>query len=283
MDEKNSSMKVGKVSGYILTIFLAIFTLIQLYPLIWLLMFSLKDNKEIFGENIMGIPRHFLWKNYNEAFSGGGVGGFLINSIIVTGIAIVVSDILACMASYGITRMKWKLSKPTMTLFLLGMMIPIHAALLPLFVILKQSGLLNSYPALVIPYTAFALPMAIFVLSSFIQSIPRELEEAALIDGCSIYGSFFRIILPVIKPAIATISIFTFLSCWNELMFAITFINDEAYRTLTVGIQFMVGLYTTEWGPIGAGLLVATLPTLLIYIFLSSKVQESITTGAVKG
>ncbi|MEN8907288.1 MAG: carbohydrate ABC transporter permease [Clostridiales bacterium] len=262
---------------------LGIIAIIQLYPLVWLLLFSLKDNAEIFGENVMGLPRKFLWENYNDAFSSGKVGLFFLNSVIVTGASIIVSNILACMAAYGIIRMKWKLSKATLTIFLMGLMIPLQAALLPVFIILTKTKLYDTLWALIIPYTAFALPMAIFLLSSYMQSIPRELEEAALIDGCNIYKIFYSIILPVVKPAIATISILTFLACWNELMFAVTFISTEKYRTLTVGLRFMAGQYTTQWGPIGAGLVIASLPTLVIYILLSSQVQKSITTGALKG
>jgi len=276
-------MEKNKKGTIIMSIFLGIIAIIQLYPLIWLLFFSLKDNSELFGENIMGLPRRFLWSNYYSAFSSGKVGLFLVNSIIVTGVTIIVSNILACMATYGIVRMKWKLSSTTLTVFLLGLMIPIHAALLPIFIILKNIKMYDTPMALIIPYTAFALPMSIFILTGFLQTIPKELEEAALIDGCNIYQTFYKIILPILKPAIATISILTFLSCWNELMFAVTFISKEKYRTLTVGIRFMVGQYTINWGPIGAGLVIASLPTLIIYIIMSSKVQKSITTGAIKG
>lgn len=130
----------------------------------------------------------------------------------------------------------------------MGMMVPIHAALLPLFIILSKAHMLNSYLSLIIPYVAFGLPMAIYLFISFMESLPRELEEAAAIDGCGIYQMFFRIILPLIRPAIATVSIFTFISAWNELMFAVTFINKAEYKTLTVGIMSMVGAYTTKWG-----------------------------------
>ena len=115
------------------------------------------------------------------------------------------------------------------------------------------------------------------------ESLPRELEEAAAIDGCGIYQMFFRIILPLIRPAIATVSIFTFISAWNELMFAVTFINKAEYKTLTVGIMSMVGAYTTKWGEIGAGLMIATIPTVIMYLLLSKQVQQSLVAGAVKG
>ena len=170
-----------------------------------------------------------------------------------------------------------------MVFFLMGLMVPIHAALLPDFIFLRQTRLINTYWALILPYVAFAIPTSIIILSSFMQSIPRDIEEAACIDGCNIYRIFISIISPLMKPAIATISIFTFLSAWNELMFAIIFINKQQLKTITVGIMSMAGQYTTDWGPIGAGLVVATIPTLLIYVMLSAQVQNSLITGAVKG
>lgn len=276
-------MRERKVVKYLLSIGLAIFAIIQIYPLIWMVFFSLKSNAEIMGENVIWLPRSFLWENYSEIIEDGRIFTYLINSVIVTGTTILISNILAAMASYGIVRMKWRLNKIVLLIFLMGLMIPLHAALLPIFIVLKETGLYDTRIGLILPYIAFALPMSIFVLSSFIQTIPKELEEAALIDGCNIYSSFIKIIIPVIKPAIATISILTFLAYWNELMFAVTFVTTEEVRTLTVGISFMAGQYTTDWGPIGAGLVISTLPTLIIYLALSSQFQKSITTGAVKG
>lgn len=266
-----------------LQLILALFAAVQIFPLIWLVFFSLKDNQEIFGGNVLGPPQRFLWENYLQALFQGNVGLYFINSVIVTFSTIILSGLLAAMASYGMTRMKWRLSKAVLIIFLLGLMIPIHAALLPLFIILRNLRLLNSYFSLILPYVAFALPMAIFVLAGFLQTIPRELEESACLDGCNIYQIFAVIILPLLKPAIATVSIFTYLSSWNELMFAVVFINHEKYKTLTVGIMSMVGRFTTQWGPIGAGLVIGALPTIMIYTLMSRQVQNSLTTGALKG
>lgn len=262
---------------------LIIVAIIQLYPLIWLVLVSFKNNAEIFGGNVLGIPKVWRISNYKDALVGAKVGIYFLNSLLVTAVTIVISDILIATSSYAIVRLRWRLSKLTLTIFLLGMMVPIHSTLLPLFVILKKMGILNTYWALIIPYVAFALPMGIFIMTGFLEGIPRELEEAACLDGCNIYQLFFRIILPLLKPSLATVSIFTYLSSWNELMFANTFLNSSKLKTLTVGIMSMAGQYTTNWGPIVAGLVIATLPTILIYIPLSSQVQRSLIVGAVKG
>jgi raffinose/stachyose/melibiose transport system permease protein len=262
---------------------LIIVAIVQLYPLVFLLFFSLKSNEEIYSGNVMGLPKQFLWSNYKNALLNANVGHYFLNSVFVTIVVIILSGILACMVSYAIARMTVKINGIIKTFFSLGLMIPLHAVLLPVFIILRQMKMLDSYQALIIPYIAFALPMAIFFMIGFFKTLPKELEEAAFIDGCNIYKTFFRIMLPLVKPALATISIFTFLSTWNEMMFAITFINSEKYRTLTVGIMQMVGQYTTDWGTMGAGLVVATVPTVLIYLLLSNQVQSGMVNGAVKG
>ncbi|HEY5585840.1 MAG TPA: carbohydrate ABC transporter permease [Ruminiclostridium sp.] len=264
-------------------VLLYIYTIIQLYPLIWLLLFSLKDNNEIFGGNVLGLPHNWLWSNYSTALTSGKVGIYFLNSLLITSVTIVFSSILISMAAFAIIRMKWKLSKVVLNVFLLGMMVPLHATLLPLFIVLQKMNLLDTRLALILPYTVFAIPMGILVSTGLLQSIPRELEEAACLDGCSIYKVFYYIILPLMRPALSTIAIFTYLHSWNELMFANTFINSDEIKTLTVGIMSLAGEFTTNWGPIGAGLVIATLPTLLVYFILSDQVQKSFISGAVKG
>ncbi|MNJ47557.1 L-arabinose transport system permease protein AraQ [compost metagenome] len=272
--------KAGKV---LLSLALAAYAIIQVYPLFWLLLFSFKDNNEIFGGNVLGLPEVWRWSNYTSALTTGDVGVYFINSIIVTAATILLSSVMLAATSYAIVRMYWKLNNLFLTYFLIGLMVPIHATLLPLFVILRNMHMLNTYWSLIIPYVAFALPMGIFILTGFLNSIPRELEEAACIDGCSIYKIFGKIIIPLLRPALATVAIFTYMNTWNELMFANTFINSEKLKTLTVGIMSLAGQHTTDWGPIGAGLVIATIPTLLIYVLLSDQVQKSLIVGSVKG
>lgn len=277
------SFKNFSIGKTVIMVLLYIYTIIQLYPLIWLLLFSLKDNNEIFGGNVLGLPHNWLWSNYSTALTSGKVGIYFLNSLLITSVTIVFSSILISMAAFAIIRMKWKLSKVVLNVFLLGMMVPLHATLLPLFIVLQKMNLLDTRLALILPYTVFAIPMGILVSTGLLQSIPRELEEAACLDGCSIYKVFYYIILPLMRPALSTIAIFTYLHSWNELMFANTFINSDEIKTLTVGIMSLAGEFTTNWGPIGAGLVIATLPTLLVYFILSDQVQKSFISGAVKG
>jgi raffinose/stachyose/melibiose transport system permease protein len=275
-----TKISVIRMVMYAVLIFWAI---ASLFPIYWMITFSLKSNSEIFGGNPVGLPQKWLWNNYANAFGSGNLGRYFLNSVIVTVTTIVLTVFVSAMSSYAMIRMQWKFSKTAMAILMLGMMVPIHAALLPVFVMMRNLRLINSLWSLILPYTGFAVPMGIMIISGLITNIPRELEEAAFIDGCHIYRMFFTIILPLLRPAIATVSIFTFLQSWNELMFAAVFISRESAKTLTVGIQSMSGRFLTEWGPIGAALTVATIPTLIIYLALSNQVQKSFIAGAVKG
>ncbi len=278
MKKKKSSLNK---TGIITTIVLMIITIIQLFPLYWMFTFSLKSNREIFGGNIIGFPENWEWENYLKVFEKAHLGRYLFNSVIVTGFTIVFTLVLSAMATYAIVRLKWKLSKTVYFIFLTGMMLSIHAVLLPLFVNMKP--VLDTYWALIIPYVAFAMPTAILLMVGTLESLPKELEEAAFIDGASIYRVFWQIIIPLLKPILSTVAILTFLSAWNEMMLAIAFVSGEKYKTITVGINDMVGKYSTKWGLIGAGLTVATIPTLVLYVFLSKNIQKSLAMGAVKG
>lgn len=280
MSEIKRGISLSRCIVYIVLIFWAI---VSLFPIYWMLTFSLKTNSEIFGGNIIGLPREFRWSNYGNAFGNGNLGRYLLNSIMVTGATILLVVFVAATSSYAMVRMQWKFSKLAMSILMLGLMVPIHAALLPVFVMMRNLHLINTLWSLILPYTGFAVPLGIMIISGLISAIPRELEEAAFIDGCSIYRTFFTIIFPLLRSAVATVSIFTFLQSWNELMFAVVFISQDSVKTLTVGIQAMSGRYLTEWGPIGAALVVATIPTLAIYLLLSNQVQKSFIAGAVKG
>lgn len=247
----------------------------------WLLSFSLKDTDEIFRGNLIGLPQQWLFSNYTNAWgSGGKISMFMMNSVIVTAVTLLITSFLGFMSAYGLLRMRWKGQKVVFTYILMGMMIPMHAALYPLTVTMMP--LMKTHLALIIPYAAFNIPITVLILSGFISNIPYEMEEAACIDGSGIYRTAFTIILPMMVPALITAAIFVFLQVWNELLLASVFTTDKV-RTLTVGIQQMSGQYQTDYGSMGAALVIATLPTLILYISMSSQVQKSLIAGAIKG
>ena len=275
--------KTSKAAQVLLYVGLVFWALINLFPVYWMFTFSLKNNTEIFGENVAGLPKYWLWSNYQSAMNTGHMAKYFLNSIIIAVATIVITLIASLMATYAITRIQWRASKAMNKFFMLGLTIPIHASIVPIYVTLSRLHMLNSYWSLIIPYSAFSLAMGILICTGFMDELPKELDEAAYIDGCGLWRTFIFIISPLMKPAVATIGIYTFLQCWNELMFANIFVTKDALKTLPVGVQSLSGQYTTEWGPIGAALVLATFPTLLVYVFLSRKIQESFIAGAVKG
>lgn len=278
---KISAMKIKKTLIYL---FLAVFTFIQIFPFYWLVTFSFKSNTEIFdSNNLVGLPKVWHLENFSKALMGGEILRYMLNSVFYAAVTVVVSTLLASMVAYAINRMYWKAKGIVAAIFSLGIMIPVQATLLPLFQGLDRLGIRGGYLGLMLPYITFAMPMTVMILGGFFKALPREIEEAACIDGCNIFNMFFRIIFPMIRPGIATSCIFAFLNTWNELLFANTFVDDAKYKTLPVGIMSFVGEHSTNWGIIGAGMVIATLPTVLIYLLLSKQVQESFTVGAVKG
>ena len=262
---------------------LILWAAISLFPVYWMLTFSLKNNAEIFGENVIGLPKYWVWENYSRALHTGDMPRYFLNSVIVAVSTILITLAASVMATYAMTRLQWKGSKTMNKFFMLGLTIPIHASIVPLYTTLSRLKMLNSYWALIIPYSAFSLAMGILICIGFMGDIPYDLDEAAFIDGCGVWGIFVRIIAPLMTPAVATVGIYTFLQCWNELMFANVFISKDALKTLPVGVQALSGQYTTDWGPIGAALSLATIPTLIVYVFLSKRIQDSFIAGAVKG
>jgi raffinose/stachyose/melibiose transport system permease protein len=281
MERVNRRYRPLRPGTIVLYLFLFIVAIGFIYPLIWLLISSLKTNTEIFTSP-WRLPKVWQFKNYQQAIVTGNIGRYFLNSVVVAVLTLTISTMLSSMAAYAIQRMKWKLSKPVMTYFLLGIMIPIHATLIPLFIQFRQFGLTNSSIGLVLPYVVFAFPSTILILSAFFSSIPRDLEEAAVIDGSSLWRAFIQIILPISRPALLTVVIFNFISCWNELLVALVFISNPNRYTLPVGLTNFVGQYTTNYAPMLAAIMLAVLPTIVIYSIFNAKIVVGMTAGAIK-
>lgn len=265
----------------VLLFVMGIVALIQLFPLYWMITLALKDNSEIYGDNLIGLPQNWEWENFVRAVSKGNIGQYFFNSIVVTGMTILITLMLAVMVSYAVVRLKWMFSKIVYGIFMVGMMLSVQAVLLPLYVMMQPFQ--DTHWALIIPNVAFAMPIAVILISGAIKDLPREIEEAAFIDGASLYRIFFRLILPLLAPILSAVGILTYLNTWNELMLAVTLVSGEDMKTLTVGINDLIGKYATDWGIMGAALTIATIPTIVLYIFLSKNIQKSLTLGAVKG
>ncbi|WP_134683696.1 carbohydrate ABC transporter permease [Brevibacillus migulae] len=263
--------------------FLGLVAIIQVLPLVWLLFFSLKNNQEVFNLPPLALPAEPKWENYAKVWTEGNISQYFFNSVWITVVSVVLTILLASFVTFAITRMHWKLKKFVLGLFMVGLMIPVHSTLIPLFHIFLKLHLVDNPLAVILSFTAFNLPLTIMILLGFYYSLPREVEEAAIMDGCSVHRLFFRIILPMTSPAIVTASIINMIYNWNEFVFVNTFISSDEYKTLTVGIQNFIGQYTTDWGAIGATLMISILPILVAFFFLSNRIVEGITSGSVKG
>jgi raffinose/stachyose/melibiose transport system permease protein len=261
---------------------LALFAIPYVYPIFWLLVNSFKTTEEIFRDP-WGLPRQFQWSNYPEAWVTGKIGHYFLNSVLVTGGALAVLILLASMAAFAIARMRWRLSGVVLGLFTIGMMIPIHATLLPLFMFFSRLSLTNSRLALVFLYAAFGLPVAILILANFFRSFPREIEEAAAMDGCSMAMLFWKITLPMSRAALFTVLIFSFMNIWNELLVALVFISDVDRMTLPVGLMNFKGQYATNYAPLLAATILVIIPGIIVYSMFNNRIIEGMTAGALKG
>lgn len=276
--------KAGKKIGYgVLYIVLTVVAALQLLPLVWLFFFSLKNNQEVFNLPPLSLPTHFRWENYEKVWSAGNISVYFLNSVWITIAASALTIMLGSLATFAMTRMKWKGSSLVLGLFMVAMMIPVHSTLIPLFSMFNKAGLTDNPLSLILSYVAFNMPITIMIMLGFYYALPREVEEAGVMDGCSVNRLFFRIVLPMTSSVIATTGIINMIYNWNEFIFVNTFINSDSYKTLTVGVQNFIGQYTTDWGSIGATLMISILPILVMFLFLSDRIVEGIAAGSVKG
>lgn len=270
---------ISIVCKYFILILVAV---ISLYPIVWLVLSSVKTNDELLSDP-WGLPKIFQFSNYIYAWTISGIGKSFINSLIVSFFSLFLALLISSMASFALTRMQWKGAKVVTHILLVGMMIPIHATLIPLFLVFSKVGLVNNYLGLILPYVTFALPISVFILTAFFRSFPEEIEESAIIDGASMYRVFFGFVLPVSRPAMATVAIYNFVHMWNELVYALVFMNDRAMTTLPVSLSVFKGQDSTNYVWLLAAISIATLPSIVVYIIFNHQIIAGMTSGAVKG
>ena len=275
-----SKWGIGKILLYVGLILVA---LLQLFPIYWLLSFSLKSNQEIFNSAPLSFPLSPKWENYEKVWSAGSIGTYFFNSVWITVIATIVTILIASFATYAITRMNWKGSKAVLGMVMVAMMIPVHSTLIPLYSMFNKVSLIDHPLSILLSYIAFNLPITVLIMLGFYYAIPKEVEEAAVIDGSSINRMVIQIILPMTGSVLATTGIVNMIYNWNEFIFVNTFISSNELKTLTVGVQNFIGQYMTDWGAIGATLMISILPILIAFIFLSNQIVEGLAAGSVKG
>ncbi len=278
-------IKKSSVGHFLLTVFLWLYAVVSLYPLIWMIFYSFKNNNEIFVTNPFGFPRTFHWENYVNAWNKYNVPVYFLNSVVVAAGTVALTIACALLFSYATSRMRWR-GKGTLRMYLgMGMFIPVQAIMIPLVKVVQRCGLMNTRWSLILPYAAMNLAFATMVYYGFFVGIPIELEEAACMDGANIYQTFFKIIRPLVRPATITLTVYIFLMSWNEFILANVMVGSvDALKTLPLGVLFFQGQFTTDWGGMGATMVIASLPAVLLYAMFSEQVERAMTIGgAVKG
>ena len=274
---------IGKtiVRGFVNLIML-LFSFSCIFPILWLLSSSLKTQQE-FAQSSMALPSALNLKNYISVFTETNMLRYIVNSLRNTVLSVGLIIIMAFTAAYVLSRYKFKGRSFIYNYFIIGMLIPIHALLVPMYVQFKQAGLTNHWYTLLLPYIAFGLPISIMLIESYISAVPKELEEAAAIDGSGFFMTIFKIIFPLTGPILATVAIIQFFVVWNEFSFALILVSKETLRTVPVGLTMFKGAYTIDYPRMMAGILVTMFPVMLLYFIFSRRIIESMVAGAVKG
>lgn len=273
---------MGTLKKNLLYILLGLFSVMTLSPIVWAVINSFKSEQE-YAINPFGLPSQWHWQNYADAWEVANLGTFFWNSIVITVVAAILTVFIGALASYFLARFNFKMRKWIQLLFLFGMLIPIHATLVPMFLLMRDLGLLDTRISLILPYVAFHLPITIFILVGFMTSFSKEVEESAIMDGCGVFRIFWSIILPMSRPALATVTILNFIYNWNEYLFALVLINDSSLKTIPLGLASFAGEFTTNYTLQMAALIMSLIPTLIFYLLMEKNLVKGMTAGAVKG
>jgi len=272
----------SRTATIIIYTILTIGAVIVLLPLLWLFVTSLKSQSDL-ATNTWGLPKEWVFSNYIKAWTGSQIPKYMINSIRATVLSIIITVVLVTPVSYVLARFKFRGKGMLYFFFIAGMMIPIHSTVIPIYTMVGKLDAYNNLEVLSMIYGAFRIPISIFILEGFMSSIPKEMEECALIDGCKITGIFFKIILPLSKDGIITIAILTVLSSWNELLVSMLLISDPSKKTLPIGLMGFITEYNSEYTQLAAGIMIAMIPTIIFYAAAQEKIEKGMIAGAIKG
>jgi ABC-type glycerol-3-phosphate transport system permease component len=281
-----AKLKLGpKTRGLYCLVYLAAFIVVimAVFPFIWMFSTSFKLPQDTFTAVPKIIPPQFTVDNYVKVFQETKLSRYFVNSLYIALFVTLLTIWLAALGAYGISRFRFP-GRRFVTLFILGVqMFPSVVLIIPLFIVMRRLQLLNTHLSLIVSYTTFILPLCIWILKGFFDALPRELEEAALIDGCSNGTAFFRVILPLTLPGITATSIYAFISAWNEFLFAMTFINVDELNTMPVGLTTFFGQFVVDWNRLMAASVLFTIPSLFFFVLARKYLAAGLVSGAVKG
>ena len=282
-DTLNTRKEQAIFNKLLIYIIFIIFTILTLFPLIWLFYSSFKPQLEII-RNSLALPRDWIFSNYTQAIKIGKLNIYAVNSIIYTFVSTGLVIIFSMMASFAFAKIKNRATPFLYNSFLIGLLITIQAILIPLFIVMTRIGLRDTRIGIILIYVAINLPLAVYLGTEFVKAIPDSLIESAQIDGASYFRIFFKIILPMCKPVMVTILIFTALACWNEFMLALVFTSSDSVRSLPVGIFSFSGPLVTEYGMQFAALVIGMTPMILLYTIFHKQITRGFAAGgAIKG
>lgn len=279
---KNNKGKKVASSILFVTALLVILIFI-IFPIYWCFATSFKPSAEITSKIVTYWPHTFTFQNYVEAWTRSGFSVYFKNSLFIAVFGVVFIVILSILTGYALARFKFKGKNAFMLILLCTQFIPGAMLITPIFIIFKNLNMLNSLFALVLINTTFHFPFNSILMRGFIGSIDYTIEEAAQIDGCSRLGAIWHVLLPVLKPGIATIAAYGFISCWNEFLFSFMFISKQSKLTLPVGLKNLVGEFSINYGQLAAGAIIAVLPTLILFSYVQKNLVGGLSSGAVKG
>lgn len=272
------------VKSILIKIFIVLLCCIEIYPIFWMVTASFKQQSEWAANPAYALNEGFYFQNYIDAWTRGHMATFFKNSLINTLVSLIFIVLFAVTVGFAVTKMEWKLRDKVARYFQLGIMVPIATALIPLFQIYNGMNLINTRSSLILSYVAFGLSLSIYLVTGYLRSLPDEIMEAAVIDGCGIYRLMRYVVVPLMKNAIVTVLVLQFFFKWNDLLFSMTFINDTALKTVQTGLLYFQNEFGAKnWGAIFASVSMSVLPMLVLYMILNKKVIEGMTAGAVKG
>ncbi|TGQ16748.1 MULTISPECIES: carbohydrate ABC transporter permease [unclassified Mesorhizobium] len=276
MRDRGETIRNGAIQ-----LLLAVNAVIMIYPLFVMVASSFKTNAEIFSSPL-SLPTHFSTANLEKVWTETNFVRYLANSVGITAASVALILLFSTLAGYAIARYRFRLSSLVLMFFLSGMTVPLKLAIIPLFIQLDTLGLVDSYLGLVLVYVAMGIPSAVFIMTGFLRTLPRELEESARMDGASELRIMWSIMLPLARPALVIVAIQNAVPIWNDFFFPLVLITSDNLKTLPQGLTVFVGEFTTDWGVLFTGLTLAALPITLLYIVLSKQFISGITQGAVK-
>ncbi|MFE6997717.1 carbohydrate ABC transporter permease [Microbacterium sp. NPDC057659] len=273
------SSPLGRFGIVVAVIGLLLFTL---FPVYWMIMSSFDKKASSGGGNL--LPREFTWDNFTYVLTDGGFDVFLRNSAIVAIVTVLASALLALLAAVAVTRFRFRFRTSMLLMILVVQMVPLEALVIPLFIQIKNLGLLNTLIGLMIVYVALSLPFGIWMLRGFVAAVPIELEEAAYIDGASWWRMFRSVLFPLVMPGLVATSVFSFITAWNEFIFAMTLLGGEVEQyTVSIGLRQFFGEHSNEWGYIMAASTLITLPVMVFFVIVQRRLSDGLVAGAVKG